>query len=431
MNLDLEICAYAIRTGDMRGLLAGGVTVEILDGKGREVYEKLKAFYDKYGSLPTANAFQDQTGLDLRELQGMGQERLEFYLDELHNRVLLNTIREGSRGVGESLQNKNSQEALENLRKLTKDAGEVSRGRSPLVTMDDLVDERIATYERAELAQGGITGHRFPWPIINESTGGLQPTDYFLIVGKRGLGKSWVLCNLINCFAEQDLKVLVVSMEMPNITLQRRLTCVRGKFRPSDLKLGRLNQAKDHYVEFERTSWSGSKILFSPDGRVKTLGDLDSVIEEAGEDLDVVLIDGMYLLDQGQRREEVWQRVARVSFHCRQAALSRGILLGGTVQFNRQLKVQKLNADLDKIAHADAMTFDATHVWAIVQDATLESMNRMRILNLKNREGSEDHVDIMWDIDSMDFEEIGRPKDLEGDYHVDGEDQCQTDTVAY
>ncbi len=411
MSLDMEVCAHVVRIGTLAPLQEAGVVVEMLEGDGRLAFEGLLDFWKKYRSIPSPAAFQEMTKVDIERIENRGLDATPYYVDKLRDRHAESFIRQGlAKADAEHFQAGDFRQYIDTAAAHLRKAREIWKGDQRVLTFADLNKDRVSAYERAESMGTGVVGIPTPWPLINEATGGLMPSDYMLIVGKRKLGKSWLACGLALSAAEAGARVLVVPMEMPILAFQARMLCMKGMFTPKDVKMGRLYQAKQRWYDFmvEFGDTAGDRMLFVPRKRVSTCDDLMMVVEE--HDPDLVLVDGMYLLDKRKypRMSRV-ERLEMTSGDFREIALSGDRVIVGTHQFNREQGEDDVEASLDKVGMSDSLTFDPTVVAALTATPGMLKNTHQRVLSLiKNREGEEVRALLRWSYERPDFSETGR-----------------------
>jgi replicative DNA helicase len=243
--------------------------------------------------------------------------------------------------------------------------------------LHNVYEEILSDYERAENGQdlGKVV---WPWKILQNITGGIHEDDFIVFYGRPKSMKSWVLCYLISqCYA-QGLNVLVYTKEMtPKNILKRVVGCLL-KLPYQELRRGKLTPGeKVELVQFheELKELRLKQNLTVLSGKDAEGGDtiqwLQSKILKYKPD--IVFVDGLYLMSIGNTGKQVqdWQRVMQISRDARQMQLSTKVPLVATMQANRKA-AQHGGAELDEIAHSDAIAQDATAIFRTIREKVAE-----------------------------------------------------------
>jgi hypothetical protein len=75
----------------------------------------------------------------------------------------------------------------------------------------------------------GVTGIPFPWPLLNQELGGIQPGDLILIYALPKSMKTWIGLLICAFIALTGRTVLIYSREMTWETILRRIGCILAK----------------------------------------------------------------------------------------------------------------------------------------------------------------------------------------------------------
>ncbi len=106
---------------------------------------------------------------------------------------------------------------------------------NPLLTkVVEKIDELIKS-------KGGVTGLTTGFKDLDKKTSGLQKSDLIIVAGRPSMGKTTFAMNLAeNALLNQDLPVLVFSLEMPADSLIFRMLSSVGRIDQSRLRSGQL-----------------------------------------------------------------------------------------------------------------------------------------------------------------------------------------------
>lgn len=405
LEIDQDFISYIIRNGCFTDVVKAGVKLSDFLDQGKVYFRKIKEHYEKYGQCPDRLTFKTIAGISVAKL-GKGEQPFSFYIDKIverrcqqlvisHNERLASAVREGDWKGAVDVIHKSSVEITSSP----------TEDKDPeVVSLRSLGREMRNQYRKASKAEDGITGYRFPWPSLNEISGGFQKEDYVLFAGDTGAGKSWLLCAIVDCLQTQKAKVLIVPKEMSRVEFAVRLVCTMGKFDHSKVIKGRLEpKEQTRFLSYTKKLEASTRVLFSNSRKINNVRDLQRLVRK--ESPDVVLVDGTYLFAENTRAP-LHERVAESSTALRAIALNEKVLIIGSTQLIIEDRSAKTGLSLADLAYAKSMARDATHLFFLDRDTKMELTNRARILNFKQRKGKRTHVEVNWDIDAADYSEI-------------------------
>lgn len=124
----------------------------------------------------------------------------------------------------------------------------------PLV-MDAAMRAQAAMEGRDETI-GILTGIE----AIDKETGSFQPTDFVLISGGEGIGKSMLASNVVQyCCGTQGKRAAIVSLEMPSSQITDRIICSEARINFTRLRNGWMNE-----IEMQRFGTEVTRIAAWP-----------------------------------------------------------------------------------------------------------------------------------------------------------------------
>lgn len=227
----------------------------------------------------------------------------------------------------------------------------------------------------------------FGYETLDAATGGIQPSEYGLLVARTGVGKTLIICDFALRWARAGKKVLIVSCEMPARQVIGRLDAMMAGFNPRILRTksnpALLKLKKDIVLnEMERIRHVGGDIRF-PKSRAITVSKLRGMI--ADRKPDIVIVDGIYLLkaEQMEKGAGDWQRLKAISNELKQTCIDLDVAIFGTSQLKRTGKEDGFN--LEDIAYGDSLGQDADLV--IGATKYKEAANQIALDIMKNRHG--------------------------------------------
>ena len=257
-------------------------------------------------------------------------------------------------------------------------------------------------YETKKNLEGGIDGIRSGWPSIDAITLGWHPGEFILIVGMLGIGKTFLLLKNAHEAVKQKKKVMICSLEMPDFQVFRRFISL-GSGSP----FGRVRSAKLSYdelaklAEYRKKSLEEYKdyLVILDRKTINCVADIDLAVRIHKPDF--VLIDGIYLLEEGGGA--TWENVKRASNRTKQLGVKRSIPVFATAQFNREGGEDSKTGGSKKYGYSYALPQDAD----ISMEVYREGEQALIKLGKVRDSVSNASVIIHWRMESTNFDEIG------------------------
>lgn len=233
--------------------------------------------------------------------------------------------------------------------------------------MSDAYEPLKREYEL--VAQGlGLMGIPWPWDAVNQETQGLQGGQFIVLFGRPGQMKTWVgLAIGAHAYQAARQRVLVISMEMGGLDIQRRAASVCSRVDYGKLRKAKLQPADaDRFFqwlqflkdgEHHATNSAGHHPAFlATSGIGGGIGMVRSKILDFKPDL--VIVDGLYRMkdDRTKTRSIDWKNVTNVVQDLNETAKSLNIPIIGITQANRaSAKSSPKDADVSELSFADAL----------------------------------------------------------------------------
>ncbi len=242
-------------------------------------------------------------------------------------------------------------------------------------------------------------GLKFGWPSFDKMSGGLTGGDLISIVGRPGMGKTYMaLHGMINAFY-QGKTTLFVSMEMKNIPIVQRVAAMAGNTSIDELKAASVSTKQYAGMLKVLGSMSGDEGMWVADGSLSaTVEDVRILCSQLNPD--VLYIDGAYLLRSSSKR--ILARHERLNSNIedvkRFLAEELNIPVIQTFQFNRDTMKKKSNEEvgLENIAGSDAIGQLSSVVLGLFEEETIETKLKRNIRILKGRNGEQGEFTINW-----------------------------------
>lgn len=240
------------------------------------------------------------------------------------------------------------------------------------IEFSDEFDRIIEDYDAIERGEFRAAAS-WPWPTLQEATGGISEDDFITLYGRPKSMKTWVLCYMIAFLLESGKSLLLYTKEMTPRNIFKRIAACLARLPYQEFRTGKLSpfyraKLQDIYT-FLSDSYAGKLIALSAKD-VSSGGDTVAWLRAKAEKYkpDVVCIDGMYLMSDGKGgKSSDWGRVTSISREVSAMRLDLQTPVIATMQANRKAAGHS-NAELDEIAYADAIGQDATIAMRVVNE---------------------------------------------------------------
>lgn len=369
---------------------------DIFRGDELELYRFLNAHALKYGQLPKRKTIKDWAATNPISIPSKEavDEPPKFYLDQIENRNLKLNLKSAMMGA-EKLRVESPDKALEALTSEILRLNQKSRRKNLINFTDDAPKMLHEEYVQAHLNVD--KGLKFGWDTFDEMSGGLTGGDVVTIVGRPGMGKTYIMLHAMIHAWHQGLTTLFVSMEMKNVPVVQRVAALATNTSISELKSGQISTSKYERMHTIIKGMSGAQGMWIADGALSaTTDDLQILCSQLQPD--VVFIDGAYLLrhknDRIARHEKVNQNQEDIKQHI---AEGRNITVVQSFQFNREMvKKDVEDVGVENIGGSDAVGQLSSVVMGLFEEDSIETVLQRKIRILKGRNGEQGEFMINW-----------------------------------
>ena len=316
----------------------------------------VKEYYDLYNQLPTLELFKEeclQEGED-----GKALAPWSYYIKQ-HNDLIF--VQEAQK----YLQNFNTdymadpKKAILNLRSKFQLLSEPSKSLDPIDVAKEL-EERWARFN-AKKGRGIKTGIE----PFDETSGGLDPDDEFLILSARlGAGKSFVAHFIALNMAMQGLNVGIYSGEMSEDQVGARIDTWLTHISNWNLTRGRIQKGIEEQRRAYNERVKGRILILTPKqlGRMASPTDIRKFIKECG--LTAVVIDQLSLMvPDGRQYQDLYQQFGAISTQLRTLQSQERIPFIAVSQLNRA--AEGADPSASNLSGSDKIGQDATCVLVI------------------------------------------------------------------
>lgn len=404
-----------------------------LTGDNRRVFTYIQETFKTTGEVPTPRVINrkfpsyelETHNVDGNEIVGT-DETLLYWCKELRTKTKHNRMADITEAVAEKLDNGETEEAYETLKKgVWKIEDEIIESSSVDITKDTEDRKQLYLERKKNKGMMGIpTGIEHLDYLIK----GLVKETLTTVIASTGVGKTWLLV-LVGAYAQLNgYKVVCFITEMSTELMQDRFEAMLfgmmyGDFNYGNFKSGRLDlETENAYFEFleEDLPKLEPLVIESATG----ISSVVSVIER--EKPDLVLVDGAYLMEDEQGAKDDWLRVTHITRDLKKVAKNWHLPVMINSQADQNTS-KKTGPALGDIKYSQSIGMDSDNILALYRDEIMINDREMGIKVLKQREGTLGKAIINWDFDHMNFTGIYGESD--GGNTSDDEEEDNSDKL--
>jgi len=420
-----------------------GLNEDLLLAAGKVAWKFVLKYLAEHGQIPPPGVIFENSGQKVEPVEeGI---TLTYVVDKLFDRARFRALQYGIGKSLEALEKGDQSNAESEVHRLSDHLRESSVKRVRIHTLADVMPEVQELYERTKRGEVGIP---FPWDTMTAITMGMWPKTITGFVARPSVGKTFSLINIADhaCF-ECNKRVLIVSPEMTRVELAERQVAIRGRIGYGNLvaaTVGTFGEPHLYKTIKGLTETGQNYFILDDEERLSA-----SYIEEAVDAVQPELlgIDSMYMLkvsegkiksgpgSRGSRYDRIldtldWMRgfnrrcnfpFVAISQLSREGEVKKGA--------KKSLKKGHGTGGMEKaLAMTDTLFWDFHNLFAMYQDEEMRQDKQMLYAPLKARRQAQiSAVVTRWDLDTMDFSEIGTKVVSEGG----GYDDKTYDDVVY
>ena len=274
-------------------------------------------------------------------------------------------------------------------------------------SLHDLVPEAVRQLEALQKRKGGITGVPTGYKDLDELTGGFQPSDFVVIAGRPGMGKTALALNIARNAAVTSSEesertgdaVAVFSLEMSRWQVALRLFCAEARLDSRDLRRGFI--AKEDWPKlFIAANVLKEARIFVDDTPALNVLEMKAKTRRlvAEHKVSMVIVDYMQLMRGRQTRDSSReQEIADISRSLKNLAKELNIPVVGLSQLNRAVESREdKRPRLADLRESGAIEQDADLILFLYREKKYKSDtpvgNMTEVIVGKHRNGPEGMV---------------------------------------
>lgn len=274
-----------------------------------EIYDSLKerVLQDKDQSFESV---ADDTDKELNHIIGLSNEGMfsEKRFHELVNRLEQEYKRETTIELLDTALHtlvETEEDCKEVVNNLREELVKINTGDSnyKIKNTEELIEEWREYYEQEEEDKAELG-----FESLDEEIGGLRGTEFMIVMGDTGAGKTNLMLNMAENIMNQEMSVLYFSLEMSRFELMDRVIPIVGSHNASQLREKDLDEE-----ELEETLEEMKHFDFriADSGGIRSDDVISEIISKRAEDeVDVVMVD--YLQRLADPRENYGSEVERL-----------------------------------------------------------------------------------------------------------------------
>lgn len=259
------------------------------------------------------------------------------------------------------------------IAKLEADLAEIqSRGVTEPHSWAGSIDAALADYEQAYVSGGAIQGLSTGFAALDETLGGLEGGNLYVLAARPGMGKTALAGNILYNAASAGASVAFFSLEMPEKQIAGRIVCTAAGLPFHSVRRGlvqedafeRLMAARDHVAEMPITIDARSGIAPS-----YARAQCEKIKRQRG--LDLVIVDYVQLMtsDVERRGGNRTQEITDISNRMKALAMSLNVPVVLLSQLNRSVESRDdKRPTLSDLRESGAIEQDADAVMFIYRE---------------------------------------------------------------
>ncbi|MET4190648.1 MULTISPECIES: DnaB-like helicase C-terminal domain-containing protein [unclassified Bradyrhizobium] len=375
----------------------------------------LKEHVTRHRTFPDPNMFRRGTGITTLQVA----QPLAYYTDQARLAALYNACMGAYEEMRNALERKDPDAFVAHMRQTLLQSGTFNSQSADFVPLSAGMEHVLADFQEAHRTTGlrGIpTGYHY----LDELTGGWFADDLISIVGRIGVGKTYLMLIFAYAAWRAGYNVLFVSMELGATQLFRRLFGIHTKINPSMIRTGRLSTfISNQMTEMASTMDNGIPFNVIVGGFKKSVETVQAVADAT--DPDLICVDAGYLLKPTTKRKNSDGRREAISDtieDLKRITIERRRPLIQSTQFNRSAESVRTrdtsqnganplsHLNMAKIGETDVIGQSSSIVAAAAKAFAPYADTRRWFGLMKNREGTLGRMLLNYQFSPVNFDMI-------------------------
>ena len=389
-------------------VLERGLDESYFEQAERSAFNFIRNFKQKHGYYPNIQTIEVESGAK-GAFSNLPTEPLDYWIPYVKDRKKFAIAKKTLSELRDSLDNEDTEAAFRQIQEAYGLLTKTQEGYT-VKNLEDWEEEVLKSHDEVQLTPG-ITGIPFGFPSLDKITYGINPGDLVTLVGVTGACKSYIcLRSALEAYL-RGKNVLLISPEMPEKQIARRLLALQTHISEQDYRKGRLSYyatqkarevIKQPIIVDDEEQDNFFKIL--PSGFYGDVQQIRTLCEEYKPDL--LVADGFYLLnDSSSKGSAHWQEAENILKVLKQLAVEDDIGVLGSTQYNRSKPGQIQGARSTQGVEQLSSIFLSLE-YESDEDKDMPKPQQTRLLRTKKtREGDSITVRLNLDFERMFIEE--------------------------
>lgn len=446
LNAILSLDSSAVQKRGFRLITQKGFShAWLIDPELQRVWKTIHRYYKSYGDVPDENRMKQTHPSFPVQVQKGSPGRLEALLDDLKKNYLEHQTRiilEEAHRLVDSDPMGAAAWAREQLIKMTALDSPMSA-----VDLSESAEALKEMYSQGGTEKSAIT---WPWPTLQEETGGIHPAEFLLFAGRpKNLKTFLMMYTVVHAYVECGARVAFVSRELPTKLALRRIAAMAAKVDYAGWKKGSLDTEEEERafrfieglkkMEASRRSplhtdlTPGFRIVSGHSQVYNSMDLVEAVIEDFQPD--IVADDGFYLAvsNMGVKGGPMdWKLLTHLTQWAKKTASTHNLAYIATTQANRSSE-KASKGSLGVFSYSDSFAQDADLAMRVIKKPAKDGVPQHCVLLMPAfREGTLENIFVhaepctnFTEISAVEAAAYGMTSDDEGE--EDGDDDEDVD----
>lgn len=201
------------------------------------------------------------------------------------------------------------------------------------------------------------------YPSLDQITGGFEDGDLIILAGRPGMGKSALGVSIALKLAKENIGVLIISLEMSQEQVARRIIANLGSLNVAKLKYNSLSsQAEVEFFQKAVERADELPIFLNDEGSITLAKIKYEIKKHVKKGVRLVMIDYIQLIKH-QTRGGMTEKITEISNALKAMAMEFGVVILGLSQLNRALESREdKRPQLSDLRDSGAIEQDANMV---------------------------------------------------------------------